>query len=554
MYRLIDEEPKGFRLIEEEAKPLGAPEELTFAEKYIAPILDSLGTAVQRAPGPVGDIARTVLNNGNARGGVAGRVAQGMADPGVAIAQIGANALPGDTGAQVNRRIAEQEAQYQDARKSAGSEGFDPLRALGGAAITAPLGAAGSGLVRGALVGAAAAGLDPVRDAQDFWAEKGNQVGQGAVLGGGMGAALRGLARVVSPNASTNADVALLRSEGVNPTMGQAAGGWANQLEQKLTSVPILGDAIGAARRRSIDQFNEAAIQRTVKPIGGNVEGIGNEAIAAAGDRISGAYQHALSQVKGGVSLAEPQFISKLTQLEQMATGLSEPMQKVWTRELGEIMRKVSPNGSVLGADLKMVDSRLGKVAAEYRGSADPAQRELGDAVRQLQSIFKEQVGAQYPQVADALKKADSAWSQLVRVENAGKKAVNRDGVFTPGQYNQAVREGDKSTRKRAVARGEALGQDLGSAAQNVLGNTYPDSGTAGRVLSAMGALSTAAIHPAIPAGLTVAAGAYAPPVQNALVKLLTERPEAAPIVANYLRQLVAPATVAAVPVAQEFQ
>jgi hypothetical protein len=399
--------------------------------------------------------------------------------------------------------------------------------------------------VRGVALGGAGAALDPVRDAKDdFWTQKGEQAATGAVAGGVMSPLMRGLSRIVSPNASVNADVALLKSEGVRPTIGQAAGGWANALEEKLTSVPILGDAIAAARRGTHEQFNTAAINRTVAPIGGKVQGFGNEAIAEAGDQLSGAYQKALAQVPG-VSLANQGFIGKLGQLEQMATGLSDPMQRVWERELGEVMRKVSPNGSVLGADLKMVDSRLGKIAAEYRGAQDPAQRELGDAVKQLQAIFKEQVGSQFPQVAKALKDADAGWAQLVRVENAGKKGVNREGLFTPGQYNQAVREGDKSVRKRATARGEALGQDLGSAAQNVLGNKVPDSGTAGRVMSAMGAIGTAAVHPAIPAALTAGAAMYSRPVQNALVELLTRRPDQAPAVANYLRQLIGPAAVA---------
>lgn len=520
---------------------IGQPQELTFAERHIAPVLEKLG------------FIEGARNVGVSRGGAVGRVAMGMADPGVAIAQVAANAV--GAGDAVNSRIKDVEDQYQAERKAVGSEGFDPLRMVGNAAITAPIpmgaamkaASAGTKLVaRGAAQGAVSGGLNPVVDGgENFWTDKGEQVGMGAIGGAVVSPLAGALARIASPKASINPDVALLRSEGVRPTIGQAAGGWANILEEKLTSVPILGDAIAHARRGAMDQFNTAAIARALQPVGGKASGVGNEAIAEAGDQISGAYQKALGSIKG-VNLAERPFISKLDELEQMATGLSEPMKRVWDRELGEVMRKVSPNGSVLASDLKAVDSRLGKIAADYRGASDPTQRELGDAVKQLQAIFKEQVGRQHPEVAAALKNADSAWAQLVRVENAGKKAMNRDGVFTPAQYNMAVREGDKSVRKRATARGEALGQDLGSAAQNVLGNKYPDSGTPGRLLSAMGTIGSAAVHPAIPVGLTIAAGAYTSPVQNALVQLLTRRPDMAPKVANYLRQAALPASFAA--------
>lgn len=47
--------------------------------------------------------------------------------------------------------------------------------------------------------------------------------------------------------------------------------------------------------------------------------------------------------------------------------------------------------------------------------------------------------------------------------EGAAKIGKNADGLLTPGQLNTAVQTADKSARKRAVARGEALMQDLGS-------------------------------------------------------------------------------------------
>jgi hypothetical protein len=64
----------------------------------------------------------------------------------------------------------------------------------------------------------------------------------------------------------------------------------------------------------------------------------------------------------------------------------------------------------------------------------------------------------------------------------------------------------------------------------------------------AAGALGSGAINPAIPASLGAGAAAYTSPVQKALVKLATERPELAPQIAERLNALAAPATAGFIP------
>lgn len=530
---------------------IGQPEELTFAERNIAPVLDKFGDLLQSDTGPVGAAARFFLNNGNARGAPLGRAAMGAADPGVALVQLAANAT--GNGGVVNKGIAEKEGEYQAARKEAGSEGVDPLRAAGSIAITAPLGGVGAGVMRGAAVGAGTALLDPVRDGgEDFWGKKRDQAVLGAAGGAVLSPLMGALARVISPKASVNADVELLRREGVQPTIGQTAGGWANTLEEKAQSLPIVGDAITAMRNRARDQFNEAAINRSLAPIGERVKGAGHEAVAEAGDKLSAAYQQALGSVNH-VNFNTPTFNANFSQLQQMATGLAPQLAEKFDRTLKDVvLRRMSPNGSIMGSQLKEVDSELGKIAAKWQKSALASESEFGDAIKQLQAILKDGVRDADPTVANALAAADKGWAHLVRVEGAAKSAKNADGVFTPAQLNASIQRSDHSVRGRAVARGTALDQDLGSAAQNVLGNKYPDSGTVGRGLVAGGGLLSGMIHPALPAALLAGAGAYTPAVQNVLRLLLTARPDEAPLVAKYLRQIAGPAAVGVGPLVQE--
>lgn len=100
-------------------KALGAPEELSPLEKLAAKLPDWMAGS-----------------GGGVRGSAVGRLAMGAADPGVALVQMAANAV--GAGDAVNKGIQDTEAKYQAARAAEGSTGFDPLRAVGNVAITAP--------------------------------------------------------------------------------------------------------------------------------------------------------------------------------------------------------------------------------------------------------------------------------------------------------------------------------------------------------------------------------------------------------------------------------
>ena len=150
-------------------------------------------------------------------------------------------------------------------------------------------------------------------------------------------AAAGGLARVISPNASRNPNLQLLSDVGVKPTFGQTLGGFANRLEEKAQSLPIMGDAITAARRRGVQQFNQAAIDRATSPIGAKVDGIGHQGVADAGDAISRFYDQALTKVQH-VPL-DNQFAGSLQQLQGMAQNLTPDMARKFDKTLNEIGR-----------------------------------------------------------------------------------------------------------------------------------------------------------------------------------------------------------------------
>jgi hypothetical protein len=502
------------------------------------------------------------------------KISQGMKDPFDGGAQLLTKMLPGGmvnagnaannwlaekTGlvgklpaGGVDQQVREQESAYQAKRAAAGESGIDGYRLIGNAVSPANLAIGAAAPAAGALLpGAAtltgrigagvAAGMGtnsiaPVASG-DYWSEKVKQIGIGAGAGAMAPLAAAGLSRVISPKASVNPDVALLKSEGVNPTIGQTLGGRWNSLEEKLTSLPIVGDAIASARGKALTQFNSAAINRAASPIGERVDGVGQKAVADAGNALSKAYDDAIGQVK--FIRFDSQFAQDAVQLKSMAQSLTPPMRSKFNALFDDVVGgRTSVSGTMLGETVKKVDSELGVMAGRFGKSSVASEQELADSVKQLQSLLRQQVARSNPDAAAAMKAADTGWANLVRVEGAAKSAKNADGIFTPAQLNMAIQTADNSVRKRAVSRGSALMQDLGNAGQNVLGNKVPNSGTAERLMYGGGAaLGGYALNPWIPAGLLGGAAVYSPPVQSLLRGAVSARPDSAQAIAEALKK-----------------
>lgn len=507
-----------------------------------------------------------------ARGGASGswdsglsrtdRVIKGLRDPIDGGAQLLTNALPSglvaagnkvnnwladNTGivgrlpdGGVDQQVKQDESAYQQDRGK--DAGFDGYRVLGNIvnpaniAIGAKIPLAASLLGRigvGAGVGAASAALNPTTG-DDYWTDKSKQIATGAAFGGFTPAITGAIGRIVSPRLSTNANLQLLENEGIRPTIGQTLGGWANRAEEKAMSLPIVGDAIASARGSAREQFNQAAINRAVAPIGKTVNETGQAGIEKAGNLLSQHYNDAINAVK--VVRFDSQFANDAGQLRTMAQSLEPTLRNRFNAMFDETLQsRMSANGSMLGATYKQVDSKLGQEAAKFSKSADPFHKELGDAYAQLQSLLKQQAARSNPAFSDAIKQADAGWANLVRVEGAGKAALNTEGVFTPGQLNAAIRQADSSTRGRAVARGTALMQDLGNAGQQVLGNKVPNSASADRLMLGAGGLGAGLLNPAIPAALIGGAALYTSPLQNLLRGMVSARPQSAQSVSDAL-------------------
>jgi hypothetical protein len=464
--------------------------------------------------------------------GLGGEIMQGIKDPFVGLGQGVANMAYGRNSPmsqQANELVAQDEQAYQARRKASGREGFDWGRTGGNIASTLPLAAISPGTTlprmaaSGGAVGGVAGGLQPVTDtSRDFTEQKMEQVGLGAGTGAVFAPLVGLVSRFVGGFKQTPEAERLIR-QGVTPTTGARAGGIAQNLEDKAASV---FPNIATQRRNAIQQFNKAAYDEVLAPIGQKYDGpIGQQAIGKIRNTLQGNYERILPKLRFA---ADEQFVDDLAGLRELAANL--PTQKA--RQFENILKtrfasRVGREMTMDGKTLKQFESEMSKLLKSY-GGARGDDGLLGDALQELVSSVDRAVRrVSDPQYADELANLDKAWALYHRVNDASVRAAgSADGVFTPNQLLQAIKKGDTTSGKWRVGSGQASMQGLASDAQNVLGNTYPDSGTAGRMLTAFGIGGGYALDPVIGGGLAAGTAMYTKPGQNLMNNLLYQRPD----------------------------
>lgn len=361
---------------------------------------------------------------------------------------------------------------------AAGYRGLTSLAAKAVPEWLAKTGAAG-------ILGAGqAAATQPVLQGESTM-QNAKEGGIGAMIGD---AALRGVGRLAQPVLQIPA-VKKLLSQDIVPTIGQAmdestvTGRMAKGVEEKLQSVPFIGDVIKNARRRAVEEFNSAMIQKAAP----GVTEIGREGINKAEQAIGAKYDSALSQFTNGVK-PDLSFVTAAHDIPKDASLLLGGEQKrhfnnfVQDKIIGQ-----AKNGSIDAEVAKKIDSEIGAKARDLQSSSIASERDLGKAFRNLQEEFRSMFdrSAPTPEASALLASANQDWANFVRVQKAAGSLGAKDGVFTPAQFQNAVKAMDTSVRKGRFAKGTALGQDISDPAKSVLGDTIPNSGSIDRLLTA---------------------------------------------------------------------
>lgn len=324
-------------------------------------------------------------------------------------------------------------------------------------------------------------------------------------------------------------------------TLGQAVGQsgivgrTVKGVEDRLAGLPIVGDAINARRQAGVEAFNTNSFNRALKPIGADVGGAtGEDAVQIAQQAVSDAYSAAL---KGKAVGPDQPFANQMTRAVASVMKLPRVGGEM-ADNVRVILEPYMTGGQLTGDAMQQISRELQGLKASYKNDALASR--VGKAVDEVEDSVFGLFRRQAPEVLPAYNKAKAAARRLYIVEDAVMKAKNQGGIFTPAQLGQADRSGmSKYGGKRGAAAGKSPFHDFQRAAQEVLPNKVPDSGTAGRVATALalpvaGASAGAGVGATVGdtkdgagAGLTLGAlltAAYSRAGQRALVGAATKR------------------------------
>jgi len=396
---------------------------------------------------------------------------------------------------------AQQIAPYQNAHPiatGAAQIGGSIASTLPLAAVMPTAATLGGMAVQGAGLGALTGAISPVDpNAQSYEQAKAQQVGLGALTGGVLSPVAGAIGRVISPNVSP--DVQALLNRGVTPTPGQISGGILQSLENKLTSVPVLGEMITNAQQRAVQDFNRATYNDALAPIGQSIPAdvaTGSDAVNYIKNEIGKVYQ---SIEPKATFVADQNFSNDVdairNQLSQAAPATLSQFDNIVKNQVANKVSGGVPfgandipvGGTMNGSQWGDTRSMIGNLSRkQIIGNADPDKWALSDALDDLNGAVNDAVGRASPSdVLTDLQRANAGWANYKQIEkSAGSVGASNNGnVFSPAQFTSAVRAGSTSSQR---ATNTGLNADLGQSAQSVLGSKYPDSGTAGRGLLAL--------------------------------------------------------------------
>lgn len=432
----------------------------------------------------------------------------------------------------VTEQVAKEQQAYQAQRQAAGEEGIDWSRVAGNVLSPANLAVGGvaGGLAtaparQAALVGATQGILAPTAETDEFATEKAKQAATGAVGGVVGGAVVKGAGKVLNPVAS--AAEQKLRDLGVQLTPGQMLGQPIRDLETFATNLPLVGPSISSAKERAILSFNKGVLNKTLDKIDDKLPEnvVGRNAISYAADQVSNAYDDVLSKMQFNLDFKTTTGI--LGALNK-ANLPSEAQKQEATNILNKIALSRFDKTTLTGNEYKAIESDLRKEAIGYLNSTTKAEKQIGEALQDVLKVFKTELAAQNPKYTSKLRRIDSAYGDLEVIQTAAANSGAEGGIFTPKQYQTAVRQRDVTRNKKAFARGVARGQEISDVALDVMGES-PKATLEGRLAASATGLLGAFQNPAVAGGLAIATPAlYSESGVKAMEALMRSRPEIA--------------------------
>lgn len=363
--------------------------------------------------------------------------------------------------------------------------------------------------------------------------------------------------------------VAGLYEKGIRPTLAQALGGGWKEAEEKMTSLPFVGSAVQRAQKRALESFNTASVKeiinelntglmeqgegRNLIPAGANAVNQeftkigkiepGAKGLEHAYDAVSKVYNDLAEHTQGTVT---PQLAEELTSAKETMHSISDEAGKSFDALFNRyIAGRIDPNGSISGRTMKEIDSDLTALISDLKGGGS-VDKNMANAFEKIQSSFDSMMDQMNPGYAGIKRNADAAYRKLALLGKASTSSVGSE-LATPANLAQQLRAEDTSKWNKNFAMNKSDWADWARQNIELMGNKFPESGTAAR--SAMADLVTGGLASqfgAIPEAAAIygaSRAAWSPQIQDMLVRQAMKQPGAQrKEIIKGLRKLLEPA------------
>ena len=338
------------------------------------------------------------------------------------------------------------------------------------------------------------------------------------LIGGGSAAVGNLLIKGAKPFQSKETGEAIDKLEGVNLTVPQLMGG--GRIEEAFRNVP----GPHGARAKAVESFALNTVNRQLGHAGLKLPKdvqAGTAAVDEADKLVGAEYDKIRPLVTGTFDNTFAQGLKTLK-----ATANTKTKKELW-KELEVLQNNFLHSSGQYNGDLvKDTMSALREKASDWRlvsGTGNDSEyKAMAKVADKLRGSIKDLVKRNTPEVGAKLDGLDRAWAGLKRVERASAAAVKEDGVFSPGDYLQAIKLEGGQFSKTAAARGRGLDQDYATAASKIIG-PKPSSDIGPWQTAVTGGVLTGSggINPAIPATALTALTAFYGPGTSQIMKAM---------------------------------
>lgn len=343
----------------------------------------------------------------------------------------------------------------------------------------------------------------------------------------GMGAVKRGAQNAFRPKVLPEKSAGrVLQDIGVSTSPIARLGPTAKAAEDLGKRVPILGSAQRGYQGRQLEQLNRGVGLKALEPIG---EGIpknikpGFDMVDYVDGRIGAQYDRATDMVPR-VTI-DPQFQQDFATIAARKADLSEGEAKLFDSIMRDRLNRLR-GGEATGQTMKDIQSELRALQSEQARKGNTTLASMIGGVRQS---LMGTVARANPEAAAIIQNADKAWRRYSIMNDAAAAASNRGGVFLPSQLGTQVRADAKAQGTNMAGKGKGAMQEISTAANALIPDSYGNPGTADALLAGGGLTGAGyglATNPVATVGAVGAVGAVSTPYFLAGRKILEALPD----------------------------